>query len=91
MVAGPDRLRVIVHSLSDRELCTLITETPLPVTNILADFSPSRNALSLAMLDSLHGALMARAADPQLRAIVIRGSGPVFCAGHDLKELVSNW
>ena len=41
------------------------------------------------MLDSLHQALSERAADSELRAIVIRGNGPVFSAGHDLKELVS--
>ena len=41
------------------------------------------------MLDSLHHALSERAADSELRAIVIRGNGPVFSAGHDLKELVS--
>ena len=40
------------------------------------------------MLDSLHNALSERALDPELRAIVIRGNGPVFSAGHDLKELV---
>ena len=40
------------------------------------------------MLDSLHRAISDRATDQELRVIVIRGSGPVFSAGHDLKELV---
>ena len=40
------------------------------------------------MLDSLHHAITERANDPELRVFVIRGNGPVFSAGHDLKELV---
>ncbi len=47
-----------------------------------------RNALSLAMLDSLHKAISDKSDDPDLRVIVLRSSGPVFSAGHDLRELV---
>ncbi len=47
-----------------------------------------RNALSLDMMRELDGALRALAEDPSARAIVIRGEGPAFSAGHDLRELV---
>ena len=47
-----------------------------------------RNALSLAMMRELDGALAAVAQDPDVRAVVLRGEGPAFCAGHDLRELV---
>ncbi len=47
-----------------------------------------RNALSLAMMRELDGALAAVAQDPGVRAVVLRGEGPAFCAGHDLRELV---
>jgi enoyl-CoA hydratase/carnithine racemase len=45
------------------------------------------NALSKAMLDALQTALNAVAADESVRVVVIAGSGPAFCAGHDLKEI----
>ncbi len=48
-----------------------------------------RNALSLQTMRQLDAALAAIAAQPQVRAVVLRGEGPAFCAGHDLRELVS--
>ncbi|HHW76365.1 MAG TPA: enoyl-CoA hydratase [Xanthomonadaceae bacterium] len=45
------------------------------------------NALSQAMLAALQTALDAVAADNTVRVVVIAGSGPAFCAGHDLKEM----
>jgi enoyl-CoA hydratase/carnithine racemase len=47
-----------------------------------------RNALSLALMEELIGALDEVSADPDVRAIVIEGSGPAFSAGHDLGEMV---
>ena len=47
-----------------------------------------RNALSLAMLESLKENLEEDVDDPNLRVIVLKGEGPVFSAGHDLKEMV---
>ncbi|XP_025092574.1 enoyl-CoA hydratase domain-containing protein 3, mitochondrial-like [Pomacea canaliculata] len=44
-----------------------------------------RNALSLRMLTELHAALSDE--DKDLRVIIITHKGPVFSAGHDLKEL----
>jgi enoyl-CoA hydratase/carnithine racemase len=50
----------------------------------------ARNSLSEAMLAALQQAIAAASADAALRAIVIAGKGPVFCAGHDLRELTSH-
>jgi enoyl-CoA hydratase/carnithine racemase len=47
-----------------------------------------RNALSQAMLRSLKESFDRIAADPQVRAVIIRAVGPVFSSGHDLRELV---
>jgi enoyl-CoA hydratase/carnithine racemase len=47
----------------------------------------ARNALSVALMEALAGALGRAAADAQARVIVIAGAGPAFCAGHDLREL----
>jgi enoyl-CoA hydratase/carnithine racemase len=47
-----------------------------------------RNALSLQMMRELGAALAEIARDPQARVVILRGEGPAFCAGHDLRELV---
>ncbi len=46
-----------------------------------------RNPLSIRMIESLIQALNDAGADTAVRAIVIAASGPVFSAGHDLKEM----
>lgn len=46
-----------------------------------------RNALSLALLDALENILTIAGIDGETRAIIIAASGPVFCSGHDLKEM----
>ena len=49
----------------------------------------ARNALSLAMLDSLSKELEYTATNPAIKAIVLTAEGPTFSSGHDLKELSS--
>lgn len=46
-----------------------------------------RNALSLALMAVLTHELGAIARDGSVKAVVLAGAGPAFCAGHDLKEL----
>ena len=48
-----------------------------------------RNALSEAMLEALSGAFDRASQDPEVRVIVLAATGPVFCAGHDLKEITA--
>ena len=45
----------------------------------------SRNALNRAMCEDLLAAC-AKARAEEARLVVVRGNGPVFCAGADLKE-----
>lgn len=49
---------------------------------------PKRNALSLEMMTALIEALEIAGATQGVRVVVLRASGPVFSAGHDLRELV---
>jgi len=50
----------------------------------------SRNALSLAMLTALDTAVADLSADRGVAAVVVAADGPVFCSGHDLKELTAH-
>jgi enoyl-CoA hydratase/carnithine racemase len=47
----------------------------------------ARNALSMALMNALQDALDAIREDPSVRVVILRGAGPAFCAGHDLKEM----
>ncbi len=49
-----------------------------------------RNSLSEAMMAALSSALAEIAVDPRVRVVVIEAEGPVFSAGHDLKEIQSH-
>ena len=46
----------------------------------------SRNALNTALCEALLRAAAGAAADESVRLVLVRASGPVFCAGADLKE-----
>jgi enoyl-CoA hydratase/carnithine racemase len=47
----------------------------------------TRNTLSEGMLQALTSELAAIAQDERVYAVILAARGPVFCAGHDLKEL----
>ena len=47
-----------------------------------------RNALSLALLNEMFSCLDQAGRESPVRAILLRGAGPVFCAGHDLREIL---
>jgi enoyl-CoA hydratase/carnithine racemase len=49
----------------------------------------ARNALSIGLMQAMLDGLDAVAADPAVKVVVISGTGPAFCAGHDLRELRS--
>ncbi|GII78635.1 enoyl-CoA hydratase [Sphaerisporangium rufum] len=53
---------------------------------ITLDSPHNRNALSTRLLAELRAALDRSIADDAVRVIVLTGTGPVFCAGADLKE-----
>ena len=65
----------------------LTDQTQGGVLRLTLNAPRSRNALSEAMMTALSAALDDAAQDPAVRVIVIAANGPVFCAGHNLKEL----
>jgi enoyl-CoA hydratase/carnithine racemase len=49
----------------------------------------SLNALSEGMLAALQAEFDRLHGDTSIRAVILKGSGKVFCAGHDLKEMTA--
>jgi enoyl-CoA hydratase/carnithine racemase len=50
----------------------------------------ARNALSLSLMGEMLEAIRGFGRDPAVKALVVAGNGPAFCAGHDLRELRAN-
>src|SRR6188768_4062230 len=50
----------------------------------------ARNALSRALMSSLHAEIDRLGDDPSVAAIVLTANGKVFSSGHDLKEMTAH-
>jgi enoyl-CoA hydratase len=72
--------------LGELTLTTLQYGVADGVATITLNRPQARNALNRAMCEDLVAASSAAAADPDVRLVLVRGAGPVFCAGADLKE-----
>nr|XP_005305093.1 enoyl-CoA hydratase domain-containing protein 3, mitochondrial [Chrysemys picta bellii] len=59
------------------------------IRHIILNNPKKRNALSLSMLKCLRDDILHDIESKALRVIIISAEGPVFSAGHDLKELSS--
>ena len=69
----------------------LLVDRPLAGVALVTMNRPdTRNSLSLDMIDRMHSRFTRLAADATVYAIVLAANGPVFCAGHDLKELTAH-
>ena len=62
-------------------------ERDTPIGWIVLNHPESRNALSLQVINDLLHVLEEIKDDKSIRVIVIRGNGPSFSSGHDLREL----
>jgi enoyl-CoA hydratase/carnithine racemase len=60
------------------------------ITTLTLNRPNQYNALSEELLSDLQSALDAIGKDEAVRVVVIAGSGPAFCAGHDLKQMRAN-
>ena len=67
----------------------LLRENHGPVAVLTLNRPAARNSLSEALLGLLGATLSELAKDKHVRAVVLAANGPVFCAGHDLKELTA--
>jgi enoyl-CoA hydratase len=78
---------LLVMSNSDRRDSGLIVETRGYVRVLTLDRPERRNALSSALQADLVEELLSCAEDGDVRAVVLAGNGPAFCAGFDLAEI----
>lgn len=65
----------------------VLTDTSDGVTTVTLNRPAARNALSRALTHALWDAMNAAEADPAVRAVVLTGADPAFCAGVDLAEV----
>ena len=64
----------------------LLTDEANGVRLITLNRPEARNALSSELMARLVEALHAAEDDPEIRAVVLTGADPAFCAGLDLRE-----
>ena len=67
----------------------LLVEKSAGILQLTLNRPPQRNALSAQLIDELTAQLVAAGRDSAVQVVVIAAQGTVFCAGHDLNELVA--
>lgn len=65
---------------------TLLFDVQENVAHITLNRPESANAINLELAKELMYAVMQCDEDPLIRAVLITGAGPMFCAGGDLKS-----
>ena len=66
----------------------ILIEADGPIARVTMNRPGKRNALSLAHMQELTDCFKAIGEGKEARVVVLAGNGPVFCAGHDLSEMV---
>jgi enoyl-CoA hydratase/carnithine racemase len=66
----------------------VLVQTEGPVVHVTMNRPKKRNALSLDHMRELIGCFESIGEAGEASAVVLRGEGPAFCAGHDLSEMV---
>lgn len=70
------------------ELKDVLVEDALPAVSITMNRAQQRNALSTGLMRELTQAIETQSARAECRVIILRGAGPAFSAGHDLREML---
>jgi enoyl-CoA hydratase/carnithine racemase len=74
--------------LATQPYSTITVEFADGIATVTLDRAERRNALSLATMVELTTALRGIGEDRATRVVVLRGNGPAFSAGHDLREML---
>jgi enoyl-CoA hydratase/carnithine racemase len=67
---------------------TLVVTRNGPVAFLTIDRPEKRNAMTAGMWAALPDVLRPLAGDPGVRALIVTGAGPSFCAGADISDLL---
>ena len=67
----------------------VIVQDALPAVIITMNRPEQRNALSTGLMREMTEQLECQSARPECRVIIIKGAGPAFSAGHDLREMLN--
>lgn len=65
----------------------VLYEQSAAIATVTLNRPECRNALGLAVIESLEQVLTRISHDPSIRVVILAAAGPVFCSGHDLREL----
>src|SRR5919106_2576440 len=65
----------------------ILTSVADGIATVTMNRPAQRNAMNRAMLDGLRKSFDDLDERPDVRVVVVRGAGPAFCAGMDLKEM----
>jgi len=68
----------------------LRSDTETGVATLTLNRPAARNALSFALLGALEESFAQIAADRRVRVVILAAEGPVFSAGHDLREITGH-
>jgi enoyl-CoA hydratase/carnithine racemase len=85
-----DRTIVAARAKIGSDPLLLVDRSRAGIALVTMNRPDTRNALSLDMIDRLHARFTRFSSDSTVAAIVLAANGPVFCAGHDLKELTAH-
>lgn len=77
-----------ISSPTSNQDCLLIRDHG-PVRELILNQAQNHNSLNLQMTEALLDAIRASEDAPDIRALVISARGPSFCAGGDIKEMLS--
>ena len=67
----------------------LLRDDDGPIATLTLNNGAKLNALCDDLLDTLSSELDTLSNDAGIRAVILRGSGKAFCAGHDLREMTN--
>lgn len=74
-------------STENAEDLVLVREAETGIRELTLNRPGAYNSLSSALMHAFKAELDRAAADDGVRALIVRGAGTGFCAGHDLKEV----
>lgn len=67
----------------------VLVESAAGVRELRLNRPEKRNAITFAMYEAMERALAAADTDESVRAVLLSGAGPGFCAGNDLHDFIS--